>query len=103
MGESDMDEACEVAMQVASEKAMDACGDEDAIRAQIARMVGIREDEEVDKAYIMSLTPGDDTPEAFSNKWVYCRSLEILDEENVTIHTAVEQAWDEARRMGIAE
>lgn len=100
----DEDEKCRVVTQVAVQKAMDACGTEEAVREQLKRFVGLPGTEGVDPDCDASLDRGLDVQTLANNRatrqWVFCRAWEQVAKEDKPLAEAVEVAWAEARQAG---
>lgn len=104
MAESNPSESdrCRVITEVAVERAMDKCGNEEAVRNQLLRIVGL--DTEIDPDCDVALAEGlnEQTLESTraTRQWVMCRAWRLVQDEEKTLSTAVEKAWNEARAAG---
>lgn len=104
--DAEADDRCRVITEVAIEKAMDKCGSEAAVKNQLARIVGLDdEDEHPDCPAV--LASGLDVATLANTRetrqWVFCRAWTLVDEEDMTLASAVSKAWAEARKEGEEE
>lgn len=104
--ETDADERCRVITEVAIEKAMDKCDSEAAVKNQLARIVGLDdEDEHPDCSAVMAsgLDVATLANTRETRQWVYCEAWRLVEEDEMTLASAVAKAWAEARQVGEEE
>lgn len=101
--ESSADDRCRVITEVAVEQAMDKCGSREAVRNQLRRIVGL-EDDGMDPDCEATLSEGLDEATLSNTRatrqWVMCEAWRLVDEEDMTISSAVSKAWAEANAAG---
>lgn len=94
---------CRVITEVAIEKAMDKCGNEEAVKEQLKRIVGLDEDG-FDPNCEMALDDGLDTATLGNTRatrqWVLCRAWQLVKDDEMTLSSAVSKAWAEAKAAG---
>jgi len=86
-------EACEMAFQSALEKAMDYCGD-GAVERATGQFFGLDNDYDCGDVLADGLDAGSTMEE--TRQWVHCRSLELMEEKEITFERATKLAWDES-------
>jgi hypothetical protein len=100
--DTDEAERCRVVTEVAVERAMEKCGSEEAVREQLVRLVGL--DEETDPDCEAALEEGLDgetlTSTRGTRQWVLCRAWQLVRDEEMTLSSATQKAWAEAKAEG---
>lgn len=103
MGDStDEAERCRVITEVAVEQAMEKCGSEEAVREQLARMVGLEDRSLPGCDSILDGSLDESTLESSRQvrEWVFCRAWEAVEEDGKTLSTAIAKSWAEVRAAG---
>jgi len=104
--EEEDDDRCRVITEVAMEKAMNKCGSEEAVRNQLKRIIGMENGDEnigVEQTLADGLTVATLANTKKTREWVFSRSRKLVQEEDMTIPSAVSKAWSEARSEGEEE
>lgn len=94
-------ERCTVATELALEAAREECETEEALRRQLARLIGVGdvESDDHDQSCDVVLTESPDQ-EFFNSptrvrQWVFCRAWSHVRDEDKSLSEALEQAWSE--------
>ena len=100
--EPDEDEKCRLVTEVAVEQAMEKCGTEDAVRNQLRRIIGLGEDMDPDCDMALAGELGEETLQSTrsTRQWVMCKAWEYVNEDEMTLSSAVSKAWAEANARG---
>lgn len=104
--ETEADERCRVITEVAIEKAMDKCDSEGAVKNQLARIVGLDDEDEhpdCESVLMSGLDVATLANTRETRQWVMCRAWEMVNDEEMTLSSAVSKAWAEARKAGEEE
>lgn len=85
--------------EVALEKAIEKCDSEEAVKRQVADLMGFAADEtDPDCDTALSTGLDDDTLDSFRGvrQWVMCRAWQLIESGEESFRGAVQRAWDEA-------
>lgn len=93
-GMTDVEE-CGLLFEIAEEKVKENCSPE-ALRAHLSSFVGVGSMEDADCEVALEEGISEDPDPREEREWVMCRAWELVDEEDMTLRSALDQAWEEA-------
>ena len=96
-------ERCAIFVEVAFEKAMEACDDPEAVRQQFNRLFGEDPDDAPDCDDVLAGGITEETLNTMrgTRRYAMCRAWEIVQTEETTFSNAVNRAWSEVREAGM--
>lgn len=100
------DDRCRIITETALEKAVEKCDSEEAVKRQVADLMGFASDEP-DPDCEASLSEGlnEETLQDFRGvrQWVMCRAWQLIDSGEESFRGAVQRAWNEAEQAADEE
>lgn len=103
MAQGTDDDRCRMITEVAIEEAQKRCNSEDAVRAQLERIVGMDGmSAETDCEAILDTDLGPEILDSTrrTRQWVMCRAWKLVNEDDMALASAVSQSWAEANAAG---
>lgn len=93
-GMTDVEE-CRLLFDIAEEKVKENCNPE-ALREHLTTFVGVGSMEDSDCEIALEEGLQEDPDPREEREWVMCRAWELVDEEEMTLRSALDQAWEDA-------
>lgn len=94
------DDRCATALDAVLEVAIEECLPRERLVSNLARKNGVEPDVDCEAALEEGLDEATLRSPNGVRQWVTCRTAEIVDDEDVSLSDAMEQAWDEAKTAG---
>lgn len=91
------DDRCTIALDALMEVAVEECGPEGGMGKNIGRLLGTEPDPDCEAALAEGLDEATCESTQGTRQWVACRAQQLVDEDDLALSAAMEEAWDEAK------